>query len=131
MAEIARLTALHRHSKTISSAAFHKVGRNRLTRTIDGALEFIRRFLPPIHSIAVRFLALLLYGYARAVRATAEIITVGNYRWPDVPKGSVLAIWHGSAPSLLVAFTARRPSMPVKLMVSGDPRGDCVAVFCQ
>ncbi|MGD1093961.1 MAG: DUF374 domain-containing protein [Bryobacteraceae bacterium] len=129
--EIARLTALHRHSKTISSAVFHRVGRNRLTRAIDAALDFIRRFLPPVHWIAVRFLALLLYGYARAVRATAEIVTVGKYRWPEVPKGSVLAIWHGSAPALLVAFTARRPRMPVKLMVSRDPRGDCVALFCR
>ncbi len=129
--EIARLTALRRRSKTISSAEFHKVGRNRITRTIDKTLEFIRRFLPPIHWVAVRFLALLLYGYARAVRATSEIVTVGAYRWPDVPKGSVLAIWHGSAPSLLVAFTARRPKMPVKLMVSRDPRGDCVALFCR
>jgi lysophospholipid acyltransferase (LPLAT)-like uncharacterized protein len=73
----------------------------------------------------------MLYGYARAVRATAKIVTVGSYRWPDFPKGSVLAIWHGSAPSLLVAFTARRPKMPVKLMVSRDARGDCVALFCR
>ncbi len=130
-AEITRLTALRRRSKTISSAEFHKVGRNRITRTVDITLELIRRFLPPIHWVAVRFLALLLYGYARAVRATSEIVTVGSYRWPDLPKGSVLAIWHGSAPSLLVAFTARRPSMPVKLMVSSDARGDCVALFCR
>ena len=130
-AEITRLTALRRRSKTISSAEFHKVGRNRVTRTVDITLELIRRFLPPIHWVAVRFLALLLYGYARAVRATSKIVTVGSYRWPDFPKGSVLAIWHGSAPSLLVAFSARRPSMPVKLMVSRDARGDCVALFCR
>lgn len=130
-AEIARLIALHRRSKPISSAAFHKVGRNRVSRTIDAALVFIRRYLPPLHWAATRILALLLYGYARAVRATAEIVTVGRYQWPDVPSGSVLAIWHGSGPSLLVAFTARRPSMPVKLMVSRDPRGDCVALFCR
>jgi hypothetical protein len=131
VAEIARLSALRRPSKTISSTAFHKAGRNRITRTIDAALEFIRRYLPPIHWVAVRFLALLLYGYARAVGATAEIVTTGSYRWPDIPKGSVLAIWHGSAPSLLGAFTARRPPIPVKLMVSRDPRGDCVALFCR
>ena len=130
-AEITRLTALRRRSKTISSAEFHKVGRNRITRTVDITLELIRRFLPPIHWIAVRFSALLLYGYARAVAATSEIVTVGSCRWPEVPKGSVLAIWHGSAPSLLAAFTARRPSMPVKLMVSRDARGDCVALFCR
>lgn len=130
-AEIARLTALHRQSKTISSATFHKVGRNLITRTIDIALDLARRYLPPVHWVAVRFSALLLYGYARAVGATTEIVTVGSYRWPDVPKGSVLAIWHGSAPSLLAAFAARRPRLPLKLMVSRDPRGDCVALFCR
>lgn len=130
-AEIARLATLRRCSKTISAAEFHRVGRNRITRTIDSALELTRRYLPPVHWIATRFLALLLYGYARAVAATAEIVTVGTYRWPDIPPGSVLAIWHGSAPSLLAAFTARRPKVPVKLMVSRDPRGDCVALFCQ
>jgi lysophospholipid acyltransferase (LPLAT)-like uncharacterized protein len=130
-AEIARLTALHGHSKTISSAAFHRVGRNRITRTIDTTLEFIRRYLPPIYWVAVRVLALLLYGYVRAVGATAEIVTVGGCRWPDVPKGSVLAIWHGSTPSLLAAFTSHRPRMPLKLMVARDPRGDCVALFCR
>ncbi len=130
-AEIRRLATLRRRSRTISSAEFHKVGRNRITRTIDTALQFARRHLPPIHWFAVRFLALSLYGYARTVRATSKIVTVGVYRWPDVPKGSVLAIWHGSAPSLLVAFTARKPRMPVKLMVARDPRGDCVALFCQ
>jgi len=131
-AEMARLSTLRRRSGGgISSKAFHRIGRNRLTRVVDSTLDFIRRYLPPIHWVAVSFMALLLYGYARAVRATAEIVTVGSYRWPDLPRGSVLAIWHGSAPSLLVAFTARRPSMPVKLLVSRDARGDCVAVFCR
>lgn len=129
--EISRLAALHPHSGVISSSAFHRTGRNRLTRLIDSVLEFIRRYLPPIHWAATRSLAVLLYGYTYAVRGTAEIVTVGRYRWPDFPKGSVLAIWHGSAPSLLVAFTARKPSTPVKLMVSSDPRGDCVALFCR
>ena len=131
VSEIGRLSALRRTSKTISSPAFHKTGRNRLTRAVDGVLEFIRKYFPPIHWFMVWLLALMLYGYARAVRATAEIVTVGSYRWPDFPRGSVLAIWHGSAPSLLVAFTARRPLIPVKLMVSRDPRGDCVALFCR
>lgn len=131
VAEVARLSRLRRRSQTISSTVFHKTGRNRLSRMIDTAFDFVRRYLPPVHWLAVRFLALLLYGYARAVRATAEIVTVGSYRWPDFPRGSVLVIWHGSAPSLLVAFTARRPDMPVKLMVSSDSRGDCVALFCR
>ncbi len=129
--EMIRLSRLGYRSRGISSTLFHKIGRNRLTRTVDRTLDFIRRRLPPIHWIAVRLVALLLYGYARAVRATAEIVIAGRYHWPDFPSGSVLAIWHGSAPSLLVAFSARRPSMPVKLLVSNDARGDCVALFCR
>lgn len=129
--EIARLSALRRRSGTASSAVFHKVGRNRVSRLTDTVIEFIRRYLPPLHWIIIRILALMLYWYARAVRATAEIVTVGSCRWPDFPPGSVLAVWHGSAPSLLVAFNARRPAMPVKLMVSRDGRGDCVALFCR
>src|SRR5271167_4340565 len=73
-AEIGRVASLHRRSKTMSSAAFHKTGRNRLTRTVDAALEFVRQYLPPIHWTATRLLAVLLYGYARAVGATAEIV---------------------------------------------------------
>jgi lysophospholipid acyltransferase (LPLAT)-like uncharacterized protein len=130
-AEIARVSALRRRSETISSARFHKIGRGRLTRTIDAVLDLVKRYLPPLYWLVVRFGAVLLYGYARSVRATAKITTVGSYRWPDFPPGSVLVIWHGSAPSLLVAFTARRPAMPVKLMVSSDARGDCVALFCR
>lgn len=130
-AELARLSAMRHRSRGISSTLFHKIGRPRLTRAVDRTLDFIRRYLPPVHWVATRVLALLLYGYARAVRATAQIVIVGRYPWPDFPGGSVLAIWHGSAPSLLVAFSARRPNMPVKLLVSNDPRGDCVAVFCR
>ena len=107
------------------------MGRNRLTRAIDTALDFVRRWLPPIHWVGVRLFAILLYGYARAVGATAEIKALGSYRWPDIPKESVLAVWHGSAPSLLAAFTARRPGVPLKLMVSRNPRGDCVALLCR
>ena len=127
--DIAGLAALHRQSKAATS--LHRIGRNRLTRTIDTTLEFVRRYLPPVHWVSVRFVALLLYGYARAVGATAKLVTVGSYRWPDIPKGSVLAIWHGGAPSLLAAFAARKPSVPLKLMVSRDSRGDCVALFCR
>ncbi len=130
-AEITRLAALHPHSQTISSPAFHKVGRNRLTRAIDTVLRFVRRYLPPIHWMAIRALAVLLYLYSRAVSATTKIVAVGNYQWPEIPEGSVLAVWHGSAPSVLAAFAARKPTIPVMLMVSRDPRGDCVAVLCR
>jgi len=125
------VAALHPQSATISSPRFHKAGRNRLTRTIDAVLMFIRKYLPPLHWLGVRSLAVCLYLYIRAVAATASTIAAGAYRWPEVAPGSVLAFWHGSAPSLLVAFAADKPEVPVKLMVSRDPRGDCVAVFCR
>jgi len=130
-AELTRLAALHPHSQTISSSVFHRVGRNRLTRSIDTVLSFVRRYLTPLHWIWITALAIVLYIYARAVAITTRIVTTGSYQWPEVPKGSVLAIWHGSAPSVLAAFAARKPTIPVILMVSRDPRGDCVAVFCR
>lgn len=129
-AEFARVAALHPQSAMISSPMFHKVGRNRLTRTIDAVLVFIRKHVPPLHRIGIRCLAGCLYVYIRAVAATARMIAAGAYQWPDVPLGSVLAFWHGSAPSLLVAAAARKPPVPVILMVSRDPRGDCVALLC-
>jgi lysophospholipid acyltransferase (LPLAT)-like uncharacterized protein len=125
------MAALRPHSETLSSPLFHKIGRNRLTRTIDAVLVFVRQYIPPLHWIAIRCLAGSLYVYARAVAATARFVTSGAYRWPEIPPGSVLVFWHGSAPSLLVAFAARKPRAPVKLMVSRDPRGDCVALFCR
>jgi len=130
-AELRRLAALRGHSSIISSSTFHKTGRNPLTRAVDSVLEFIRKYLPPIHWLATYALAVLLYSYARVVQATVEIVTVGCYQWPDLPKGSVLAFWHGCAPSLLVAFHARRPSFPIKVMISRDARGDYVALFCR
>jgi lysophospholipid acyltransferase (LPLAT)-like uncharacterized protein len=123
------MAALHPHSQAISSPLFHRVGRNRLTRTIDFVLVFIRRYLPPLHWIGIRWLAGCMYVYARVLAATARIVTAGAYPWPQIPPGSVLAFWHGSAPSLLAAFAAHKPQAPVKLMVSRDPRGDCVALF--
>jgi lysophospholipid acyltransferase (LPLAT)-like uncharacterized protein len=133
-AEIRRLADLHHahtHVHTVSSSAPSRRGRNRVSQTIDAAIEFIRRYLPPLHWLLTRFLALLLYGYAFAVGTTARIVTVGSFQWPDIPRGAVLAIWHGSAPSLLAVFAGRKPVIPVTLMVSRDGRGDCVAVFCR
>src|SRR5437764_15325155 len=70
-AEMGRLFALHRHSDPLFPTASRNIGKNRLTRAIDAVLELIRRRLPPIHRFAVRLLALLLLGYAHAVRLTA------------------------------------------------------------
>ena len=129
-AEIARLSAIH-HPHSTPAHELHNLRRNRVTRAIDVALEFIRRWLPPLHWVAIRFLAVLLYAYAYAVASTARIMTLGSYRWPDIPARSVLAFWHGSAPSLLVAFAAQRPKVPTTLMVASDARGDCISVVCR
>ena len=74
---------------------------------------------------------MVLFIYAVLLRLTARIVSTGACAWPNVPAGSVLVFWHGSAPSLLAAFYARKPAIPVMLMVSRDPRGDCVAVLCR
>jgi lysophospholipid acyltransferase (LPLAT)-like uncharacterized protein len=42
-----------------------------------------------------------------------------------------MAVWHGSAPSLLVAILARKPRAPIAIMVSRDPRGDCLTLLCR
>lgn len=130
-AEISRLSDIHRYLHPTPARELHNIGRRRVTRTIDAVLEFNRRWLPPLHWITVRFLALLLYGYAYAVASTVRFTTLGSYRWPNIPAGSVLAVWHGNAPSLLAAFAALRPKVPLTLMVASDPRGDCIAVFCR
>jgi lysophospholipid acyltransferase (LPLAT)-like uncharacterized protein len=91
----------------------------------------VKKYLPPLHWIVARFVALLLFGYLRWVGATVRLITEGSFQWPDIPQGSVLAIWHGDAPSLLGAFAARKPHTPLQILVACDARGDSLAIFCR
>lgn len=56
---------------------------------------------------------------------------MGERRWPDVPARCVLALWHQDAPSLLVAFAMRRPTVRSLIMIARDPRGDCIALLCR
>jgi lysophospholipid acyltransferase (LPLAT)-like uncharacterized protein len=56
---------------------------------------------------------------------------VGSPEWPDQERPCVLAVWHGSAPSLLVALAKKNPRLPLAIMVASDPRGDCLALLCR
>lgn len=49
----------------------------------------------------------------------------------NVPAPSVVALWHGNAPSLLVAFAKRRTAAPAVILVASDPRGDYLALLCR
>lgn len=43
----------------------------------------------------------------------------------------VLALWHGDAPSLIVALAKRRPASLVGIMIAGDARRDLLALLCR
>ena len=106
-------------------------GRNSWTRSIDLIFAFIRRYAPPIHKLSVLVTAIVLYCYAWLVAVTSRLRTAGERAWPDVPAGCVLALWHRDAPSLLVAFLIRRPLVSCSIMISGDSRGDYLALLCR
>jgi lysophospholipid acyltransferase (LPLAT)-like uncharacterized protein len=129
--ELQHLALLHGHSLNAPGIAARELGRNRFTETIDALLSFVKKHLPPVHRTVVQSVAFLLFGYLRWVGATAKLTTQGSFQWPDIPQGSVLVIWHGSAPSLLAAFAAKRPSTPLQILVACDARGDCLAAFCR
>jgi len=126
-----RLAELHGHSGTIPLPAAHAMGRGGFTRIVDAAGEFARKHVKPLHWFGIRLVAMLLYIYVRLLGMTARLITSGTYQWPDLARGAVLVFWHGSAPSLVAAFAARKPKHPMTLMISCDARGDCVAVLAQ
>ncbi len=106
-------------------------GRNSWTRTIDLIFAFVRRYAFPLHALSVVVTAMILYCYAWLVALTSRLRTAGERAWPDVPAGCVLALWHRAAPSLLVAFLKRQPRTPCSIMISGDSRGDYLALLCR
>lgn len=75
--------------------------------------------------------ALVLFIYAWILALTVRLVSAGEGRWADWAAGSVVAVWHGSAPSVLVALRARMPAVPVAIMIARDPRGDCLAWLCR
>ena len=106
-------------------------GRNVFTRTLDTVFALVRKYLPPLHWLLVVLAATILFLYAQLVALTSRLVTNGSQQWPDVPTPSVLALWHRDAPSLLVAFTKRRPKARTVIMISRDPRGDTLAFLCR
>ena len=98
---------------------------------IDLIFAFVRRYALPLHKLSVVVTAVILYCYALLVALTSRLRTAGERAWPDVPAGCVLALWHRAAPSLLVAFLKRRPLTSCSIMISGDARGDYLALLCR
>ena len=90
-------------------------GRNLWTRALDWFLTAVRHYVPPLFWFGAGVSAFIIFLYARLVALTMRLVTSGHFRWPNVPAPSVLALWHGDAPSLLVAFAKRRPAMPVAI----------------
>ena len=107
-----------------------EIGRNQWTRILDSFFDLVRNNVPPLYSIGARISAIIIFIYARLVALTIGLATTGHFRWPNIPNRCVLALWHGDAPSLLVAFAARRPSVELVILIAPDPRGDFVAFIC-
>ena len=127
--KIARLAALVRHAGTPGHRSASEVGRNAFTRTVDAIILWIRRYLPPVHCLAASLFGLALFLYAWLVGRTARVITVGS-NWPDLPRGCVLAVWHGAAPSLLGAIAKNQSRAQFAIMIATEPRGDSLRVLC-
>jgi lysophospholipid acyltransferase (LPLAT)-like uncharacterized protein len=106
-------------------------GRSALTRAVDGVLELLAAYLPILHWAGVAAGAAILYLYAQIVAVTVRLITAGTPGWSDLPAPAVLALWHGSAPSFLVAFSARRLPGRTVFMIARGARGDYLALLCR
>lgn len=127
LARLAALVATHDSEEHDHKTA----GRNLWARTLDAVLSFIRRHASPLHLLGLTLTAVILYIYARLVALTARLVTTGDASWPNVSAPAVVALWHGDAPSLLVAFAMRRTAAPAVILVASDPRGDYLALLCR
>ncbi len=126
--EIAGLVAQYRSA---CPPAETKSGRNRFTRFVDRMFALARKYAPPIHWAGIAVSAFIFFLYAQLAALTVRLMTAGLPCWPYVPRPCVMAIWHGCAPSQLVAIVASRPRSPVAIMISRDPRGDFLALLCR
>jgi lysophospholipid acyltransferase (LPLAT)-like uncharacterized protein len=129
--KITRLAELVRHSGTPPHLSAPAAGRNTFTRTLDRWLLWVRRYVPPLHWTGAVVSGLGMFAYAWLVARTSRIVSPGARQWPDVPERSVLAIWHGSAPSFMVALAKLKPRSPITIMVATEPRGDALMVLCR
>lgn len=105
--------------------------RNLWTRSLDWFLGAARHYVPALYRIGAATFALIIFVYGRLVAFTARLMRGGHFRWPEIPEPCVLALWHGDAPSFLVAFAVQRPQVEVAIMISPDPRGDYLALLCR
>lgn len=128
LAAIAEVVARPRGSRP--TAVPHQ-GRSGFTRSVDTLFHIARERAGVIHWMGARLGAILLFIYAWAVALTTRLVSRGFPAWPYLPARCVMAVWHGSAPSLLAAILAYRPRAPIAIMVSRDPRGDCLALLCR
>lgn len=105
-------------------------GRNRFTRSVDSTFAWLRSRARPVHSIGLTISAAFVFLYTRILALTARLRSASPLEWPPVPAPCVLAVWHGSAPSLLVAIIASRIQSRIAIMIARDPRGDFLALLC-
>lgn len=105
--------------------------RKLFTRAVDHVFLLTRTYFPPLHIAGAAISAAILFIYTWILALTVRLVSAGKVTRPDFPAGSVLAVWHGSAPSVLVALRAQMPAVPVAIMVARDPRGDCLAWLCR
>jgi lysophospholipid acyltransferase (LPLAT)-like uncharacterized protein len=106
-------------------------GRNLLTRSLDWFFGAARLYVPPLYRIGAAIIAFVVFLYARLVALTVRLMRGGHLRWPDIPAPCVLVLWHGDAPSFLVAFATRRPDVDLAILISFDARGDFLALLCR
>jgi len=128
---ISRLAGLIRSTGTPRHLTAREAGRNRLTRSIDTLMLWVRTYVPPLHWLFTILLGSSLFLYARIVARTAELIPLGVRQWPDVPSRAVLAIWHGSTPCLLAAIAKRTPRSNLVILITTEPRGDILTILCR
>jgi lysophospholipid acyltransferase (LPLAT)-like uncharacterized protein len=126
-----RLDHVYRLLPQVESPIAKNSGRNALTRALDKAFAFVRRYLPPIHWFFAAMTAALMFLYARIVAVTSRVNTTSAAGWPHVPAPSVLAMWHRDAPSLLVVFAKRRLHVRTVIMIARDARGDYLGMLCR
>jgi lysophospholipid acyltransferase (LPLAT)-like uncharacterized protein len=126
--KIAELVCEYRPASSPTETAS---GRNLFTRFIDRTFALARKYAPPIHRAGAAVVAFLLFVYARLLALTVRLLTVGFPCWPNLPAPCVMTVWHGCAPSLLIAIAACRPRPPIAIMISRDPRGDSLALLCR
>jgi hypothetical protein len=128
---LTKIAALHEKTSKKVTLTAKELGRNWFTRFLDNVFRTSRTYLPPLHWLGVVLSATVLFLYARIVAITSRLTTTGEYDWEKLPSPCVLTVWHGEAPSLIAALAKKSPPAPIAIMISLDPRGDCLALLCR